>query len=62
MADCVSALREWTGKATATVVYDSTVDEFTADRLFNKVGASKMWHLSGLQRTATCLAGSSVLR
>ena len=37
MADCVSALREWTGKATATVVYDSTVDEFTDDGLFQKV-------------------------
>ena len=54
-------LKEWTGKARSSVVYDSTVDEFTADRLFNKVGASKMWHSSGSQRTATCLGGSSVL-
>ena len=33
----VNALKEWTGKATATIIYDSTVDEFTADGLFNKV-------------------------
>ena len=37
MADCVNALKEWTGKASATVVYDSTVDEFTADGLFVKI-------------------------
>ena len=33
----VNALKGWTGKANANVVYDSTVDEFTADGLFNKV-------------------------
>ena len=37
MADCVNALKEWTGKARATVVYDSTVDEFTDDGLFTNV-------------------------
>ena len=37
MADCVNALKEWTGKARATVVYDSTVDEFTDEGLFEKV-------------------------
>ena len=37
MADCVNALKEWTGKARATVVYDSTVDEFTNDGLFHKI-------------------------
>ena len=37
MADCVNALKAWTGKATATVVYDSTVDEFTDDGLFQAV-------------------------
>ena len=36
MADRVDALKRWTGKARATVVYDSTVDEFT-DILFDKV-------------------------
>ena len=28
---------EWTGKTTASTVYDSTVDPFTADGLFEKV-------------------------
>ena len=37
-------LKEWTGKDMSNVVYDSTVDEYTADRLINKVRASKMWH------------------
>ena len=37
MADCVNALKEWTSKSTATIIYDSTVDEFTNDGLFNKV-------------------------
>ena len=37
MKDCVSALKQWTGKANATILFDSTVDEFTDDGLFNKV-------------------------
>ena len=37
MADCVEALKQWTGKSTATTIFDSTVDEFTDDGLFNKV-------------------------
>ena len=37
MADCTNALKEWTGKARATVIYDSNVDEFTAERLFDEV-------------------------
>ena len=37
MADCVDALKEWTGKERATVVYDSVVDEFTDECLFEKV-------------------------
>ena len=41
MANCVTALKEWTGKARATIVFDSTVDEFTDGWLFNKV-KSKM--------------------
>ena len=34
---CVNALKEWTGKARATIIYDSMVDEFTLDGLLNKV-------------------------
>ena len=37
MREFVSALKQWTGKATATVIYDSTVDEFTHDGLIEKV-------------------------
>ena len=32
-----NALKGWTGKASATVIYDSTVDEFTDQGLYNKV-------------------------
>ena len=32
-----STSKQWTGKMTASVVYDSTVDEFTDQCLFNKV-------------------------
>ena len=37
MADRISALKEWTDKTRATIIYDSTVDEFTDAGLFNKV-------------------------
>ena len=34
---CVSALKEWAGKSSATIIYDSTIDEFTDQGLFDKV-------------------------
>ena len=37
MAKGVTALKKWTGKARATVVYDSKVDPFTHNGIFNKV-------------------------
>ena len=37
MVECVNALKEWTGKASATKLYDSMVDEFTLDRIFFKI-------------------------
>ena len=37
MAHCVSDLKEWTGKGSATIIFDSTVDEFTDQGLFDKV-------------------------
>ena len=37
MAHCVSALKEWTGKGSATIIYDSRVDPFTDQGLFDKV-------------------------
>ena len=39
MADCVKALKEWTGKASARVIFDTIVDEFTDQSLFDKVNA-----------------------
>ena len=35
----VDALRAWTGTTTATIIFDSTVDEFTSDGLFKAVKA-----------------------
>ena len=35
--DCVKTLKEWTGKTSGTIVYDSTVDEFTDNGLFAHV-------------------------
>ena len=37
MATLVRVLTIWTGKNTARLLYDSTVDEFTADGFFEKV-------------------------
>ena len=37
MTDCVNSVKEWTGRARATIVYDGMVDEFTCDGLFIKV-------------------------
>ena len=37
MGRYVNVLKRWTGKTRATIVYDSTVDPFTNDGLFNNV-------------------------
>ena len=37
MAHCVRALKQWTGKSNVKTLYDSTVDEFTDQGLFDKV-------------------------
>ena len=34
---CVNSLKSWTGKTRTTIIYDSVVDEFTRDGLFEKV-------------------------
>ena len=34
---CANTLKEWTGKTSASIVYDSTVDEFTDECLFQAV-------------------------
>ena len=36
-ARCASTLKQWTGKTTANVIFDSMVDEFTNECFFNKV-------------------------
>ena len=37
MAECLNALKEWTGKSTVTIIYDSMVDEFTDECMFQTV-------------------------
>ena len=34
---CTNALKDWTGKSKATILYDTMVDEFTDQGLFDKV-------------------------
>ena len=41
MAKGVEALKQWTGKTSATIVYDSRVDPFTDQGLFDKVQGKK---------------------
>ena len=36
MERCVDTLKRWTGTARVTIIFDSTVDEFTHDGLFDK--------------------------
>ena len=60
MADCVNALKGWTGMARATVIFDSTVDEFTHNGIFNKVKGKPNVALVGFTTDRTCLAGSTV--
>ena len=37
MGDCTNALKQWTGKQSATILFDSNADEFTADGFFDKI-------------------------
>ena len=57
MADCVNALKEWTGKARATIVFDSTVDEFTHKGLFTKVGGKPNIALVGFTTEGDVFGG-----
>ena len=50
MADCINALKEWTGKARATIIYDSKVDEFTDDGLFQKVRGKRNIAVVGITK------------
>ena len=57
MGECVNALKQWTGKATASVVYDSMVDEFTADGIFNKVKGKPNVAIVGFTMDGDVLGG-----
>ena len=41
MAHCVDTLKEWTGTTNATILFDSTTDEFTHDGVFQKLRGKK---------------------
>lgn len=56
MTKGVNTLKQWTGKANANIIFDSTVDEVTGDGLFNKtkgrqnialVGSTTDWDVFG---------------
>ena len=57
MGRCVTALKEWTGKARATIIYDSTVDEFTDDGLFEKVKGKRNIALVGFTTDGDVFGG-----
>ena len=57
MADWVNALKEWTGKAKATIIYDSTVDEFTDNGIFNNVKGKQNIALVGFTSDGDVLGG-----
>ena len=57
MADCVTALKDWTGKEFATIFYDSTVDEFTGDGIFNRVKGKKNIALVGFTTDGDVFGG-----
>ena len=57
MTSGVDALKVWTGKARATVIFDSTVDEFTHDRLFDKVMGKPNIALVGLTTEGDVFGG-----
>ena len=61
MADCVNALKQWTGRAKATKIYDSTVDEFTDECLFLAVKGKPNVRLWRSRRAATCSVDVSEL-
>ena len=59
VAEYANSLKQWTGKATARIVFDSTVDEFMSECLLR---ANQTSRLSRQRRKATCLAGSTPLQ
>ena len=57
MAKGVVALKEWTGRAKATIVYDSKKHPFTHDGLFNKVKGKQNVAIVGFTTTGDVFGG-----
>ena len=57
IAKCTRRLKLWTGKSSATIIYDSTVDGFTADGLFNKVKGKRNIALVGFTTEGDVFGG-----
>ena len=57
MEPCVIALKEWTGKASATIIFDSTVDEFCPEGLLNKVKGKENTALVGFTKGGDVFGG-----
>ena len=53
----IDALKEWTGKTRATVIFDSTVDEFTDNGLFTKVKGKQNIALVGFTTKGDVFGG-----
>ena len=59
MGDCVNTLKGWTGKATVTIIFDSTVDEFTNNGIFEGIKANENVAIVAFRLMGECLAGST---
>ena len=53
----VNALKEWTGRARASTIHDSAVDEFTTDGLFEKVQGKRNIALVGFTTEGDVFGG-----
>ena len=58
----VNTFKQWTWLSEATIVFDSTVDEFTDDGLFDKVKGKPNIAFVGFTTDGDCLAGSTELQ
>ena len=57
MADCVNALKQWTGKASARTIYDSTVDEFTGSVFYDNVWGKENIAIVGITTDGDVFGG-----
>ena len=57
MENGINALKEWTDKARATVIYDSKIDPFTANGLFNNVSGKPNIALVGFTTDGDVFGG-----